>query len=457
MLNEINNQYIRLSNNLILLKSKNAINLVIDNRSQGEGITILEIDEISMYILTEINGLETISQFIIRFCNEYNLDYTKDYSWIFSSIIEMQENDIIGFYWVEERCELKIVGDDNLISPLSATLEVTTKCNLSCQHCYINGDITNRETIRRDQFKSLIQTLQDNNVINIELTGGEFFTHPDALEILELSLQTFSIVGLLTNGVWIPAQAIDLIASYKHKTIVNISVDSTIAKVHDEFRGAEGSHARTLNNLRKLTDKGIRVRVSAVLFKENMWELEKLVELAKEYNASMFTYSFIEKVGRGMTISEIEFDSPQAIEEYMDYINMVTLKNKDFIPVTEQDSHSDKNYCGAGARSIVIDGNGDIRPCVLFPKNKLFGNLLNDEYPTVFEQEIYQQMINLKAPDIEHGCDSHCVSLKHCKGCIFHAFDYLATNDTSCPWIESNNYQRLNEMIKPIFQQEMEK
>lgn len=456
MINEINNQYIGLIDDLILSKSKNALNLLIDNRSQAGSVAILEIDEITMYLLTEITGTETVNQFIIRFCREYNLNYMIDYSWIFSNLMEMKANLMVDFYHCEQNCKLMILGDDNSIRPISATIEVTNKCNLNCQHCYIDGDITNQDTMGLEHFKQLVTTLQANNIINVELTGGEFFTHSDAIQILELCLQSFSIVGLLTNGVYIPDPAIDLITKYKGKIIVNVSVDSTIPQIHDQFRGVEGSHARTLENLKKLTNNGIYVRVSSVLFKENMLELDYLVDLAKEYNASMFTYSFIEKVGRGKSFSAIEFDSQDAYEEYMGYINDVTLKNKDYIPVIEREDHSGKSYCGAGVRSMVIDGHGDIRPCVLFPKSKLFGNVINESYPDIFEKEIFQQMINLKAPSIEHGCNSDCPSLKYCQGCIFHAFNFSASYNPPCKWVEVNGYQPLNEILKPIFNKEME-
>lgn len=457
MLSDINNQYLKILDNVVLSKSKGVINLIIDKRNQRSDALILEIDETAMNMLLEINGQETVNQFIIRFCSEYNLSYITDYNWILTNLGEMTNNLIIDVDAQPAHCKLKVVGDENFINPLFATVEVTTKCNLNCQHCYSNGSITNQEVISSDQFKQLVATLQTNNVINIELTGGEFFTHPEAVKILECSLKNFNFVGLWSNGIYIPDEAWDLIAKYKDKMIINISIDSVNEQVHDQFRGLRGSFKRTLSNMQKLVALGAHVRVSSVLFKENMWEFEQLVELAKKYNAIQFTYSFIEKVGRGVNFSDIEFESLEQKAEYLDYINAVTLKNKDYIPVVERHKFVDSSCCGAGHRSITIDSNGDIRPCVLFPSNKLFGNVLTDEYQSIFEQEIYQQMVGLQTPDIKNGCDPQCPNLNGCKGCIFHAFDYLAQNEISCQWIETNGYQRLNKMLKPIFKDEKEK
>ncbi len=452
MQNAILNEYVTVRSNVSLTKTASENTIVIDNRSQSEGIEIFQVDEIGKYLISEINGLETINQFVLRFCSEYNLDDKQDVHWIVDFLRELQIKGAVEFTTKPTISSLKLVGDESIIKPLHATIEVTDKCNLTCKHCYINGQMSNTNTLELEGFIHLVDILKLNNVLNIELTGGEFFAHPNANQILELSLDSFNQVGLLTNGTYISDTAIDILTNYRHKLIVNISIDSINPQTHDWLRGVEGSHKRTLDNLKRLTERGIKVRISTVIFEQNLWEIEELIELAKQYKALTFTYSFVEQIGRGNDFTGLLFETEEELLNYVEYLNRVTIENSDYIAIIKRDEMVDNSSCGAGLRSVTIDGQGQIRPCVLFPKTKIFGNVFETSYSDIFKTDEYAQLAKVKAPGIDNGCDPNCLNLKQCQGCMLHAFDYLITNNLSCKWIEANNYERLYNYLKPSFE-----
>ncbi len=71
--------------------------------------------------------------------------------------------------------------------PLEASLEVTRRCPLECQHCYNNlamGDLAarNRELTKEEYF-AILAELADMGVIWLLFTGGEIFARKDFLEI----------------------------------------------------------------------------------------------------------------------------------------------------------------------------------------------------------------------------------------------------------------------------------
>ena len=71
--------------------------------------------------------------------------------------------------------------------PVEASLEITRRCPLECQHCYNNlpmGDLAarNRE-LSKQEYEQLLTELADMGVIWLLFTGGEIFARKDFLEI----------------------------------------------------------------------------------------------------------------------------------------------------------------------------------------------------------------------------------------------------------------------------------
>ena len=120
-------------------------------------------------------------------------------------------------------------------------MKVTEKCNLRCKHCYLDASCEKANMMTYHQFENLVKILKKNHVLNLELTGGEIFVNPQAYEILELALKQFAMVAILTNGTILSDKVLALLAKYKDKIIINVSIDSTNPQVHDKFRGMKGA------------------------------------------------------------------------------------------------------------------------------------------------------------------------------------------------------------------------
>lgn len=67
--------------------------------------------------------------------------------------------------------------------PVNANFMITTKCNTDCIYCYANRKIS--PDLKTDKILDLIKELHDQGTINITLTGGDIFAHPDWQIILK--------------------------------------------------------------------------------------------------------------------------------------------------------------------------------------------------------------------------------------------------------------------------------
>lgn len=82
--------------------------------------------------------------------------------------------------------------------PVSVMIELLTKCNLNCEHCYLPSH--SNKGLDFDTIKLLFRDLRKLGIMNVSLTGGEIFLREDIFEIIELARRNQMRVFLLSNG-----------------------------------------------------------------------------------------------------------------------------------------------------------------------------------------------------------------------------------------------------------------
>ena len=155
-------------------------------------------------------------------------------------------------------------------------LHITGKCNLRCQHCYINehsvdmlfADI--KQVLR--QFDELIKALKkqykESVIAHVHMTGGEPFLHPDITKILILLLtKRFKYhCGIMSNGTLLSSKHLILLKLLRLKAF-QVSIDGA-EKTHDSIRG-QGNLHKVVNALDVLNKWRIPTRVSFTANKNN--------------------------------------------------------------------------------------------------------------------------------------------------------------------------------------------
>lgn len=449
--NIIDDKFLGVAKDTILYLTKDNVNIMVKLQNSDENLyKFFNVNESGRKIFEEINGKTTIKDFIVNFCSVHNLEYEKNKKWIAQFIIEMIQKKALRLSNLPiEDGSVIHQGRKDCISPMHATIEITEKCNLRCKHCYLEADIKKTSIIDYDRFVKLVDTLVENNVVNIEITGGEIFMHPRIADILKLCYKKFAMVGVLTNGTIMTSDVLEILEAHKDRTVVNVSVDDIDPDIHDEFRGMKGAWAASCNTIKILSQRGIKVRMASSISKDNMWSINKLADLAISLGAAVFSFNFIEEFGRGAKMNHGS-DYLDVIK-YNDYINKVVHDYKDIIPIIKEEDRSDmikNDNCGSGSRSIVIGADGYIRPCPLSPKVKFIGNVFDEEFTDIFEKTDVKKLADIAPPDIRNGCDANCKYIHNCHGCYIKGFEKNKTSDTYCSWIIKNHLEDTLKLFK---------
>lgn len=88
----------------------------------------------------------------------------------------------------------------HLTAPAIAFLEITNGCNLTCKHCYAWSGKRREGEMPTGKMLSLLDDFAEQGVLQVFLTGGEVFSHPDAVEIINHARQKPFSTQIFTNG-----------------------------------------------------------------------------------------------------------------------------------------------------------------------------------------------------------------------------------------------------------------
>ncbi len=91
----------------------------------------------------------------------------------------------------------------HLSAPAIAFIEITNMCNLNCQHCYADSGKKRSNELSTEQILKLIDDFAEMGVLQLFLTGGEVFTHPDAIKIINHARTKPFSTQIFTNGLLI--------------------------------------------------------------------------------------------------------------------------------------------------------------------------------------------------------------------------------------------------------------
>ncbi|MCC6948432.1 MAG: heme d1 biosynthesis radical SAM protein NirJ [Bradyrhizobiaceae bacterium] len=172
------------------------------------------------------------------------------------------------------------------------------RCNLACKHCYsISGDVDFPGELSTAEVNAVMDDLRAFGVPVLILSGGEPLMRPDIFPISSRAKGMGFYIGLSTNGTMIDAALADRIHATGYD-YVGISLDG-ISATHDRFRGKSGAYAATLDALRLLRDRGVKVGVRFTMTEDNAAELPALLDLVEEERFPKFYLSHLVYAGRG--------------------------------------------------------------------------------------------------------------------------------------------------------------
>ena len=296
--------------------------------------------------------------------------------------------------------------------PYVVSWNLTYRCNLACEHCYLDAGGTPLVGTENFADRSELGTEECFRVIDeiaafapecvTILTGGEPLLRRDILEIVQRAAERGLWVVVGTNGVRITDNVARRLADAGARGL-SLSLDALDPDRHDGFRKVRGAWRNTVEGAEILNRARIPFIVQTTAGSHNLGELEAIADFAHDrLSAKVWNLYFLVPTGRGQFVSDMtppQYDEVLAslyrIQRKYDRRMLVNAKcAPHYIKTVLENSarpdsastNSDSSQaalwagssairtysggaggCPAGTHYMGIRPNGDVTPCPYLP------------------------------------------------------------------------------------------
>lgn len=310
--------------------------------------------------------------------------------------------------------------------PLSCTIELTTKCNFKCIHCYMQN--SKIKFIDLFKLKLFIKEFKNKGGKFITFTGGETLLYPNFEDLYLYAYEMGFRITIFTNGFLLNEKIINFFAIYKpYKIEVSLyGYDENSYKYNTK---SNNSFTKIINNIYELKRNNINLVCKMVLTNYNIDYFDKIKELSKKLNV-MFRYDYYvwPKINGELSSVEYQCNSKQIVNFLISQDSEIIKKWKNIYKDKKRNMCFN---CSGGRNSFYLNSNFEIKPC-------LYGDFIKvnlNEYSFDDAWEIIGDYIDSEKL-FENSICNDCKHINLCEGCpaYFYAFNRnIVMNEKKLP------------------------
>lgn len=256
--------------------------------------------------------------------------------------------------------------------PLTVTIELVNRCNLSCIMCYTINHSDEKATLNLDSIRGMMAECKDHGLPALVVgLGAEPLLYKNVRDVLKLAKQAGVMdIFLGTNGVLLNEQMSSFLIKMEIAR-VEISLDAATPETYHKIRG-KNQLELIESNIHKLLDmrnqSGTRLPIIRLCFcvqDLNRHECERFVEKWE-----------------GL-VDYVDF------QQYVDFGFVDELRNTGTVPQID-DFIVENTHCAYPFNSLHVWSNGNVTPCcTFFAKNEelVVGNIHEENLRDIWTGE----------------------------------------------------------------------
>jgi MoaA/NifB/PqqE/SkfB family radical SAM enzyme len=302
------------------------------------------------------------------------------------------------------------MADEHLL--YSLVVELTYGCNEHCVHCYLpeNRKIAN---LTLPQLDALLAEFHELGGFSLLLTGGELLTRPDIAEIFALAKNHGFITSLVSNLTLLDDSTLQAIVDLCPRS-VGCSIYSARPELHDAITALPGSFEKSLRSIRRLREAGVPVLFKTPLLQSTAPHWREVETLGHELGCgNQFDLSITAKNdGKLSPLAQRVTDSGLLNEIFSSQFYNLNYSGEQITLMNGPDE--DAGLCGAGASSLTVGPDGEIRPCVGL--NLAIGHYPEDTLTDVWRgSPFFKTFGTIRAKDVKECAE--CCDFAFCSRC----------------------------------------
>lgn len=266
--------------------------------------------------------------------------------------------------------------------PVSATFELTSRCNFNCKMCYVHDADCSRNKpleLTAAQWIDIAEQAEKAGTLFLLLTGGEPLLREDFNEIYAAIAKMGFVISVNTNLSLLTEETLELFAHHCPSR-VNVSLYGVSNGTYADLCGAPAFET-VAANIRKLQERGIPVKINGSITQYNLKDAQGIIRYCEENNLHLKATAYMFPSAR--LACRRERLSPQAVAEFRAALDRHKLTAEEFAERTrrimagiafekerdcpEIDTPEQGIRCRAGSSSLWIDWRGNMSYCGMVP------------------------------------------------------------------------------------------
>lgn len=298
--------------------------------------------------------------------------------------------------WLHRR-----VGNQRI--PIAGSFELTMRCNLRCEHCYIpvkrRASHTEPE-LSLEEAQRILDEITEAGCLWLLLTGGDPLLRRDFFEIYTYAKRKGLIVTLFTNGTLISRRVADCLAEWRPFS-VEISLYGATQETYERVTGIPGSYARCRRGIDLLLERGLPLSLKTSVMTLNQHELGQMQTFAAGLGVQFRFDPILNSALNGSArpaklrlapheIVAIEKNNPDRARLWPE-----KFRTSQVVPISERKMY----LCGAGRQGFHIDAAG--RLCLCLTSRQPFYDLRQGSFQEGWEKFLPAAIERLYSDDFE--------------------------------------------------------
>ena len=268
-----------------------------------------------------------------------------------------------------EFCDSLVADHPGTRLPLCGSFEITARCNLKCQPCYIRESPDDSKALKEElSYREAVRILDevaDEGCLSLTLTGGEPTRRSDFEAIYLHAKRNGMFLSLLTNGTRITPRIADLLAEWPPRS-VEITLYGRTDKVYEAVTQVPGSYAKCMRGIELLLERDLPLSLKSTIITTNKHEVQDMKRFAAELGVD---YRFDAEINPRINGDKAPLAFRISVEESLaldladeDRMNgMREFVRHHYGPPPETEL---LYICGAGRGSFHIDSRGLLSICL---------------------------------------------------------------------------------------------
>ncbi|WP_026622153.1 PqqA peptide cyclase [Ensifer sp. WSM1721] len=252
--------------------------------------------------------------------------------------------------------------------PMAMLAELTHRCPLACPYCSNPIELTRaNEELSTEEWIGVFRQAADLGVLHLHLSGGEPAARRDLVELTRAAVSFGLYTNLITSGVGLTEDRINSLADagLDH---VQLSIQGVSPESADRIGGYRGGYERKMAVAGWVADARIPLTLNAVCHRQNMGEIDAMIELAIRLKARRIEVATVQFHGwaernKGAlmpTREQVERATLTVAEARKKYEGILVI---DYVPADYYSKYPKACMGGWGRVGLNVTPSGRVLPC----------------------------------------------------------------------------------------------